>query len=532
MNLLVFISFWVFTGLVALIAAYKTRKDKLQTSVAYFLGNRSFGCWMIGASLFLTNMSANQFIGENEYVYTNDMTVMCWGMSSIVAMIIVAEFVMPIYLKIGAVTTPDFLGKRFDGQTKRMVSVIFLLGYLINLIPSVLYGSAVALNGIFHVDGLLDISYLSAIRIVVVFVGVVGGLYTMLGGLKAITISDVVQGVGMLIGGVLITWFGFEKVGHGSVLAGVHSVIHEHKEHLNAIGNASHSLPFSTLFTGMLLINIYYWGMEQYIVQETLASKSLDACQKGVSLACAGKLIAPFLLNVPGLIALQLYPHVDNTATIFPRLIVDILPPIMAGFIGAIVFGGALSTFNAGLNSIGTLFVMNLYKPWLEKKKEADDEHKLLVAGRRFQLLVIVLAMCFSPYIMFFKGGFYNYLQKVSSFFSVPVFTVMIVGFLTKKVPAIGAKIGLVFFVTMYVLTQFVIDTGIHYLHVLGILFVATTIIMLLVGKIKPLRNPYRLTDASVVNIQPWKGRYWIFSLLIVAMILMFMLFSPLGIAK
>lgn len=532
MNLTIFFSFLAFTILVALISVYKTRKQKMQTSVAYFLGNRSFGFWMIGSSLFLTNMSANQFIGENEYVYTNDMTVMCWGMSSIVAMIIVAEFIMPIYLKIGAITTPDFLGKRFDGQTKRMVSIIFLLGYLINLIPSVLYGSAVALNGIFHVDALLNISYLSAIRIVVVLVGVVGGLYTMLGGLKAITVSDVVQGVGMLIGGVLITWFGFEKLGNGSVVSGIHSVINENKEHLNSIGNSDHSLPFSTLFTGMLLINIYYWGMEQYIVQETLASKSLDACQKGISLACVGKLIAPLLLNVPGLIALQLYPHVDNTATIFPKLVSDVLPPIMAGFIGAIVFGGALSTFNAGLNSIGTLFVMNLYKPWKEKKGENSEERKLVIAGRRFQFLVIILAMCCSPYIMFFKGGFYNYLQKVSSFFSVPVFTVMIVGFLTKKVPAIGAKVGLIFFVTSYVLTQFVFDTGLHYLHVLGILFVVTTIIMLVVGKAKPLAKPFTLIDSAVVDIQPWKGRFWFFGFLIIAMVLMFLMFSPLGIAK
>lgn len=532
MNLTVIISFLAFTLLVGMIAVYKTRTQKLQTSVAYFLGNRSFGFWMVGSSLFLTNMSANQFIGENEYVYTNDMTVMCWGMSSIVAMIIVAEYIMPIYLKIGAITTPDFLEKRFDVQTKRMVSVIFLLGYLINLIPSVLYGSAVALNGIFHIDEFFHISYLSSVRLVVLFVGVVGGLYTMLGGLKAITISDVVQGVGMLIGGILIMWFGFEKLGHGNILSGVHSIANENKEHLNSIGKQGGNLPFSTLFTGMLLINVYYWGMEQYIVQETLASKSLDACQKGITLAGVGKIIAPFLLNVPGLIALQLFPHVTNTATVFPKLVGDILPPVIAGFIGAIVFGGALSTFNAGINSIGTLFVMNLYKPWKTRNGAACEERKLLIAGRSFQFTVIILAMCFSPFIMFFQGGFYNYLQKVSSFFSVPVFTVMIVGFLTKKVPAIGAKIGLLFFVAAYVLSQFVVDTGIHYLHILGILFIVTTLIMLLVGKLYPMQQPFQLLDTAVVEVIPWKGRAWFFALLIVAMIVMFVLFSPMGIAK
>ena len=532
MNISILTSFLLFTLIAAFISVYKIRNQKLRTSIAYFLGNRSFGFWMIGGSLFLTNMSANQFIGENEFVYTRNMSVMCWGMSSILAMLLVAEFLMPVYLKIGAVTTPDFLGKRFDAQTKQMVSVIFLLSYLVNLIPSVLYGGAVAVNGIFHFDKHFGLDYLSAIRILVVFVGTIGGLYTMLGGLKAITITDLVQGVGMLVGGVLLTWYSFDYLGGGSITNGFHKVLSENKEHLNSIGNTHDAFPFSTLFTGMFLINIYYWGIEQYIVQQALASRSLAESQKGISLACVGKLIAPLLLNIPGLVALQLYPHEENTATIFPKLVSDVLPPVVSGFIAAIIFGGALSTFNAGLNSMGTLFVMNLYKPWKERQRKIIKEKELVSAGRYFQLIVIILAMCFSPFIMFYSGGFYNYLQKVSSFFSVPVFTVMIIGLITKKVPAIAAKIGLIFFVSTYSLTQFVFDTGLHYLHVLAILFVLTTAMMLLIGRLQPLKQPFNLVDTAVVNIQPWKGRFWYFGALLILMILMFVVFSPLGIAK
>jgi SSS family solute:Na+ symporter len=532
MNPTVIITFLAFTLLAAVISIYKTRNQKLRTSVAYFLGNRSFGFWMIGSSLFLTNMSSNQFIGENEFVYTTNMSVMCWGMSSILAMLIVAEWLMPVYLKIGAVTTPDFLEKRFDKQTKRMVSVIFLLSYLINLIPSVLYGCAVALNGIFHIDDRLGLSYFAAISVLVLLIGVIGGLYTILGGLKAITISDMVQGVGMLAGGLLLAYYGFRYLGDGSVLDGIHKVVNEKKEHLNAIGGPHDVLPFSTLFTGMLLINVYYWGMEQYIVQETLASRSLAVSQKGLSLACVGKLIAPLLLNIPGLMAVHLYPQAANTAAIFPRLVSDVLPPAIAGFIAAIVFGGALSMFNAGLNSLGTLFVMNLYKPWAERRKLQHDEKTIIRAGRRFQLLVIIWAICFSPFIMYFSGGFYNYLQKAASFFSVPVFTVMAVGFVTKRTPPIAAKAGLVFFVVSYVLTQFVFNTGLHYLHVLAILFVITVAGMLLIGKRYPMEKPFRLVNISTVSLQPWKHRYWYFSLLLLLMVAVFILFSPLGLAK
>ncbi|GGH79368.1 SSS family solute:Na+ symporter [Filimonas zeae] len=531
MNITVIISFLAFTLLVAAVAVYKTRNQKLGTSVAYFLGNRSFGFWMIGSSLFLTNMSANQFIGENEFVYTTNMSVMCWGMSSILAMLLVAEFLMPVYLKIGAVTTPDFLEKRFDTQTKRMVSVIFLLSYFINLIPSVLYGCAVALNGIFHIDAQVGLSYFATIGLLVLLIGVIGGMYTLLGGLKAITISDVVQGIGMLAGSLLITWYGFRYLGNGHFMAGVHRVLGEHKAHLNAIGGATDVLPFGTLFTGMLLINIYYWGMEQYIVQETLASRSLNAGQKGMALACVGKLLAPLLLNVPGLMAVHLYPHLDNTATAFPRLVSDVLPPAIAGLMAAIVFGGALSTFNAGLNSLGTLFVLNLYQPWKVHRGKAYNEKNIVKAGRRFQLLVIVWAICFSPFIMYFSGGFYNYLQKLSSFFSVPVFTIMAVGLLTRRTPPVAAKAGLVFFVVAYIITQFVIPVKLHYLHVLAILFVVTVAGMLLIGRLYPTPLPFQLQTTTTLNLQPWKNRHWYFGVLLVLMILMFMLFSPMGLA-
>ena len=532
MNITILASFLVVTVVAAAISVYFTRKQQMKTTISYYLGNRSLGFWMIGSSLFLTNMSANQFIGENEFVYSVNMSVMAWGMSSILAMILVAEFLMPVYLRIGAVTTPDFLAKRFDKQTQRIVSVIFLLSYFVNLIPSVLYGSAVALNGIFHLDQQLGLSYFATIRLLVIGVGTIGCLYTVLGGLKAITITDVVQGVGMLIGGILIVWYGFRYLGDGDIMQGVARLTETNTTHLNAIGGPSDVLPFGTIFTGMLLINIYYWGMEQYIVQEALASRSLADSQKGISLAALGKLFAPLLLNVPGLIAVHLYTHLDNPATVFPRMVSDVLPPVFIGLVAAVVFGGALSTFNAGLNSTGTLFTMNLYKPWLERNGGVANDKRLLKNGRLLQIGVTIAAIIFSPYIMFFTGGFYNYLQKVSSFFSVPVFTIMLVGLLTRKVPPLAAKTGIVFFVITYTMTQFVFDTGYHYLHVLAVLFALTSLLMLAIGKWRPMAVPFSMDNYPVGSISPWKNRHWYFAVLLILMITMFVLFSPAGLAK
>lgn len=528
MNFTGLLCFLLFLALVAVISFVKARKIRLNTTAAYFMGNRTLGCWMVGFSLFLTNLSCNQFIGENEFVYINDMTVMAWGMSSILAMLVVAEFFLPIYLRMGAVTTPDYLGHRFGPRLKKIVSLIFLVSYLVTLIPTILYGSAVALNGIFHIDEALGIPYFSAIWLLVVMVGSIGACYTVIGGFKAITVSDLVQGAGLLVGGIALLFFALRHLGEGSAAIGVQTLLGSRKEHLNAIGGPQDPIPFSTLFTGMFLINLYYWGMEQYIMQQALAARSLSQGQKGLSLACFGKLISPLLLNVPGLIAVHLYPSMDNTAAVFPRLVGDVLPPVMTGFMAAIIFGAAISTFNAGLNSSGTLFIMNLYKPW----KRGASDRELVKAGRIFQLSITATAMCFSPFILYFDGGFYHYIQKISSFFSVPVFTVMIVGFLTKKVSERAALIGLCFFIVAYMLSQFVLEVPLHYLHVVAILFVVTVALILLVNRWMPRAQPYEPRNLAVVDLQPWRQRYGFFLLLIAGMAGAFLLFSKAGLAK
>jgi uncharacterized sodium:solute symporter family permease YidK len=135
---------------------------------------------------------------------------------------------------------------------------------MVNLVPAVLYGCAVAINAIFHIDQLFGLSYFNSIRVLVCFIGIVGALYSLLGGLKAIVISDTIQGVGMVAGAICIAWFGFRRIGDGSISAGVVRLLSSHKEHLNAIGGPHDAIPLGTLFTGMLLINLYYWGMEQY----------------------------------------------------------------------------------------------------------------------------------------------------------------------------------------------------------------------------------------------------------------------------
>jgi len=532
MNVGALLSFLLVTVAVALISWYKTRKENLQTAAGLFFANRNLGFLVVGGALFFTNISAVQFVGENELVYTNNMSVMAWGLSSVLAMLLVSEFIMPVYLRSGISTTPDFLEERYDTGTKRFVSVIFLVSYIVNMLPSVLYSGAVTFNGLFRVSDMLHISYWTTIWLLVWLIGIIGFLYTVLGGLKAVAISDTVLGMGMFAGGILLPYAALKYLGHGHAGAGLDILLASRRDHFNAIGSAHDAVPFSTIFTGMFLVNLYYWGTEQYIVQQALASRSLAESQKGIAVACTGKIISPLLLNIPGLIAVQLYPHLHNTAEVFPKIVSDVCSPILTGFIAAITFGAALTTFNAGLNSTSTLFVLNLYRPFKAWRQQSVSERQLIRASKWFEMLVCLLAMIIAPFIVFAEQGLYTYLQMVSGLFSVPIFTILVVGLLHKRMPAIAAKIGLTFFIFSYAASQLLVNTGLHFLHVLAILFVLTVLLMLAVGALYPRKEPFIQQWNNVVDLQPWKKRHLYTALLLLAMVALFVIFSPLGLAE
>jgi SSS family solute:Na+ symporter len=532
MNVGALLSFLLVTIVVALISWYKTRKENLQTAAGLFFANRNLSFLVVGGALFFTNISAVQFIGENELVYTNNMSVMAWGLSSVFAMLLVSEFIMPVYLRSGISTTPDFLEERYDTGTKRFVSVIFLISYIVNMLPSVLYSGAITFNGLFHVSEVLHIGYWQTIWILVWLIGSIGCLYTVLGGLKAVAISDTVLGIGMFAGGILLPYAALKYLGHGSVSTGINLLLSARRDHFNAIGGPQDAVPFPTIFTGMFLVNLYYWGTEQYIVQQALSSRSLAESQKGIAVACTGKIISPLLLNIPGLIAVLLYPHMHNTAEVFPKIVSDVCSPMLTGYIAAITFGAALTSFNAGLNSSSTLFVLNLYKPLKARQQKPASERQLIRAGKRFEILVCLLAMLIAPFIVFAQHGLYTYIQMVSGLFSVPIFTILIVGLLHKRMPAIAAKIGLTFFILTYAVSQFLVNTGLHFLHVLAILFVLTVLLMMIVAALYPRKEPFVQQWNNVVDLQPWKKRHLYTVLLLLAMVALFVIFSPLGLAK
>ena len=298
------LSFIFFTGLVAVVSWWKTHNDDQESSTGYFLAGRSLSWFVVGGSLLLTNLSTEQLVGLNGGAYRNGMIVMAWEVWSALAIVLMAVVFLPRYLKSGITTIPEFLELRYNSKTRTFTSVIFLASIILNVLPFVLLTGAEFMISVFDVPSILGTDSKPVnLAVVCSVLALVGGCYAVFGGLKAVAVSDTVNGVGLVIGGLLIPILGLNFIGNGDMLAGVSLLTETYPERLSSLGDRAADIPWETLLTGMTLITTYYWCTNQGIVQRTLASKNLAEGQKGVLFAAVMKLAGPLYLVLPGIIA-------------------------------------------------------------------------------------------------------------------------------------------------------------------------------------------------------------------------------------
>lgn len=531
MQNLIIVSFIFFTALVGVYTYLKIKGDskKNESKDSYFLGGRSLTGGVIGASLLLTNLSAANFVGMSSQAYSGNMSNMAYEVTSGLVLVVVAMFLVPRYLKQGITTVPDFLEDRYDSSVKKIISILFLLCYVSNLLPTTLYSGAIALSQIFDLQNTFGISYEMSIWITVWAIGIIGFFYAVIGGLKAIAVSDTINGIGLAIGGLMVPFFGVLYLGKGSLSTGLAHIIMTSPEKFNAVGAAKDPVPFGAALTGLLLVNLYYWGTDQSIIQRALAAKNLKEGQKGVIFAGLLKVMTPLIVIIPGIIAFQIFgASSQNPDLMYSKLVNVVLPKPLTGFFAAAMFGSVLSVFNGVLNSASTLFALNVYGPIFGKGK---SEKELVSKGKLFGVIIAGISMFIAPFIMYVPQGLFQYLQTINGFFNVPIFTVVFIGYVTKRVPAIAAKISLVFFVGTYGILQLVIKPDLNFLYQLAILFVISCVIMLVIGKIKPRETPYIMEIKNVVDIEPWEHRHEAGGIVVFLMITMYIVFSKLGIA-
>ncbi len=504
------LSFLFFTALVAGVSYALTRKTERDTADGYFLAGRSLTGGVIAGSLLLTNLSTEQIVGLNGQAYTEGILVMCWETLAAIAMVVTALFLLPRYLKGGITTVPQFLETRYDTMTKTIASGLFLTGYVVVLLPIVLYSGALAILTMFDLPTVFGMSHTATLWLCVWGIGLIGSVYAIFGGLKAVAISDSINAIGLLIGGIMIPIFGLMYIGDGSVGQGWSSLYNSNPEKWNAIGDSDASVPFATIFTGMMLVQLFYWGTNQAIIQRALGAKNLKEGQKGLLLAAGVKILGPLILVLPGMIAYYIFKGELTVADeAYPRLVKTVLPVSLVGFFAAVLFGAILSSFNSALNSSVTLFGLDIYKQYFNK--EASDE-TVVKYGKRFGVLLALFAMFIAPLIANAPDGLFGYLQEVNGCYSIPILTIIVVGYLTKYVPAIAAKIAIILGAVLYFISQFILKPYVfgeesypHFLHVMAILFVMNVIIMLIIGKLKPRDAAFKLPYSEQVDITPYR---------------------------
>ncbi len=525
-----FLTFIGFTAFVAIISFYKTRNTEESSSDGYFLGGRSLTAGVIAGSLLLTNLSTEQIVGLNGASYASGLSVMVWETLAAIAMVVTAMFLLPRYLKGGLTTVPGFLATRFDVTTKTLTSVLFLTGYVVVLLPVILYSGSLAISGMFDVPELLGVTHTQSIWICVWGIGIIGSIYAVFGGLKAVAVSDSINAIGLLIGGILIPIFGLMMIGDGSILDGLSTLTTENPDKFKSMGGPADPVPFYTIFTGMMLVQLFYWGTNQQIIQRALGAKDLKEGQKGLLLASFIKILGPLIVVLPGIIAFHLFQgNLESADSAYPMLVKKVLPGAWVGFFAAVLFGAILSSFNSVLNSSVTLFGIDVYKEHINKNA---DEKMIVKYGKTFGVILAIASMFIAPLIAN-AGSLFDYLQEINGIYSIPILTIIVVGYLTKRVPAIAAKIGLVSGCLLYIISQFFMKdyfinkaletakaTGVtdeaaltlvevqaypHFLDVMAILFILNVVIMLIIGKIKPREEPFVQQYTKQVDITPWK---------------------------
>jgi SSS family solute:Na+ symporter len=521
--MLTVITFVGFTAFVAFYAWFKLRNDKMNSSDDYFLGGRSLTGIIIAGSMLLTNISTEHLIGMNGSSYKNGFIIIGWEVTSALALVIAALYFIPKYLRMGLTTIPEYLEKRFDGTTRSLIALFLIVSFVFTLLPIVLYTGAINLESIFNISEVLEVSKSEGLWVTVIAIGIIGSFYAIFGGLKAVAVSDTINGYGLLIGGMLVPIIALFSIGDGNILAGLTKVYEHAPEKFNVVGAKDSVMPFGVLFTGLIINQLYFWGMNQTIIQRALGAKNLKEAQKGLLFTGVLKILVPIIIVLPGVIGFYYFGDsmYDNQDHIYPALIKKVLPVGMVGFFAAVVMGAVLSTFNSVLNSAATIFSIDVYKRHLNK---AAKEKQLVWIGRATSSVLAFFAILTAPLVAGAPDGLYQLLQQLNGIFFIPVASIMLAGFFLKNISATAAKAALFFGLSFYVISTFIIKVDIHFIHIWGIEFVLNMVVMFVVSHFYPRKAINDKPDVIKVEMKSWKYANHLSAVLVIVTIMIYIL--------
>ncbi len=475
-----------FLLLVVGVSLYASRGER--DAAGYFLAGRSLPWWLIGFSLIASNISTEHFVGMAGRGYDLGLAIASYEWMAAVTLVLVGLFFLPRFLQAGIYTIPEYLEYRYDARTRTLMAGFMLAAYVLVALATVLYSGALALNSIFGVDFLPGIW----------LIGVLAGGYTIYGGLKAVVWSDLIQGVVLLLGGALVTLLGFRALG------GIQPFLDIADGKLHTVLPWNHpEVPWLAVFVGGLWIpNLFYWGLNQFITQRTLAARSLADGQRGIFLAAFLKLLIPFIVVFPGIMAAELFAEqITNPDQAYPVMMRELLPAGLTGVMFAALFGAVMSSLDSMLNSAATIFSVDLYKRHL---RPGAPSHRVVSVGRITTGVLVVVGCLWAP-VVGSAGSVFQYIQMFWGFISPGIVAAFLFGLFVPRTPPAAAFGGMILGVPVYGLLLWLFPE-IAFLHHMAITFLVISAFMTVVTVTRPLARPRVLPVCTEVELEPAAG--------------------------
>jgi len=428
----------------------RNKKGETKSTEDYFLASKSLPWWAIGASLIAANISAEQFIGMSGSGFAGGLAIATYEWMAALTLIVVGKFFLPIFIKKEIYTIPEFVEQRFSSQLKTILAVFWIGLYVFVNLASVLYLGGLALQTILGIEMITAVIGLAAFA----------AAYSLYGGLSAVAWTDIIQVVVLVLGGLVTTYLALDTVSAGGgFLEGLNKVYNAVPERFDMILEKSNpeymNLPgIGVLIGGMWIANLYYWGFNQYIIQRTLAAKSLEESQKGILFAAGLKMIIPLIVVIPGIAAYVIVndpnllaslgeagmanlPSAEQADKAYPWLM-QFLPTGLKGVAVAALAAAIVSSLASMLNSTATIFTMDIYKQLINKEA---SESKTVNVGRLSAFIALIIASIMAPLL----GGIdqaFQFIQEYTGIVSPGILSVFVLGLFWKKTSNKGAIYG------------------------------------------------------------------------------------------
>jgi SSS family solute:Na+ symporter len=439
---------------------YNKKKSELSDSNDFFLAEGSLTWWAIGASLIASNISAEQFIGMSGNGFRLGLAIATYEWMAAATLLIVAIFFMPIYLKNKIFTMPQFLSQRYSPTVSLIMAVFWLMLYIAVNLTAILYLGALAVTTISGLDFTMCMVAMSVFAVIIT-----------LGGMKVIGFTDVIQVFFLILGGLATTYLALQMVsdhfGGEGVMSGLNHLLTKAPEHFHMILNKDNanypSLPgLTVLIGGMWIINLNYWGCNQYITQRALGA-DLPTARNGILFAAFLKMLMPIIVVLPGIAAYLLHKDgmfqqemmkdgVLNQDSAYPVLL-NLLPAGLKGLSFAALTAAVVASMAGKLNSISTIFTLDIYKKYINTN---STEKQLVSVGRLAVVGAMVLAIAIAPFMGIDKKGGFEFIQEYTGYVSPGIFALFILGFFWKRTTSNAALFALLGGVTFSVLSKYI----------------------------------------------------------------------------